>query len=74
MTKEEQETAAKAAAEAKANAEESAASAGRAEKAEKARLAEEAKTLVRMTKGGESLAVHPTCVQDHIAAGWKVAA
>lgn len=29
--------------------------------------------LVTMTKGGESLDVHHTCVADHARLGWKVA-
>lgn len=29
--------------------------------------------LVEMTKGGESLRVHPSCVQAHQRAGWSVA-
>jgi hypothetical protein len=28
--------------------------------------------LVAMTKGGETLDVHPTCVSAHKQAGWKV--
>jgi hypothetical protein len=42
-----------------------------AESAEKARLADEAKILVKMTKNGEELSVHPTCVKDHESLGWK---
>lgn len=29
--------------------------------------------LVTVTKGGQSLKVHATCVASHVAAGWKVA-
>ncbi|MBT2326117.1 hypothetical protein J7E62_27695 [Variovorax paradoxus] len=28
--------------------------------------------LVTMTKAGEEIAVHPTCVKSHQAAGWKL--
>jgi hypothetical protein len=28
--------------------------------------------LIRMTKDGEHIDVHPTCVASHKAAGWKL--
>lgn len=33
----------------------------------------DAPDLVRMTKDGETLAVHPSCVQDHFRLGWALA-
>jgi hypothetical protein len=29
-------------------------------------------SLVQMTKGNESLAVHPSCVKAHQSAGWSI--
>ncbi len=28
--------------------------------------------LIKVKKQGETLYVHPTCVNDHVALGWKV--
>lgn len=69
MSKEKDDAEARAKSEAEASEKQAA-----AERAEKARLAAEAKILVRMQKDGEFLTVHPTCVQGHLEAGWKVAA
>lgn len=33
----------------------------------------EGESLVKMTKDGETLAVHPSCVAAHRRAGWKLA-
>ena len=30
--------------------------------------------LVTMTKGGETIEVHPACVADHQRCGWSIAA
>lgn len=35
--------------------------------------ADELAGLVAMTKGGETIRVHPTCADDHKRAGWVVA-
>lgn len=41
----------------------------------KAKLAEETKKqdalLVEVRKDGKKLRVHPTCVDDHVKAGWS---
>lgn len=51
-------------------------------KAEAARIAAEMEAAdiaasldgtVAMTKGGETIQVHPTCVDDHKRAGWALA-
>ena len=35
--------------------------------------AEDMSHMVAVTKGGETLFVHPSCVKAHQSAGWKVA-
>lgn len=38
----------------------------------KAAAAPSADGLVKMSKGGETLDVHPSTVKDHVTAGWKL--
>ena len=41
-------------------------------RAERAAQEQEDDGLVAMVKDGEELRIHPTCVQAHKEAGWKV--
>lgn len=70
-------TEAEAKAKADADAAKAKADADTAKAVERARAAQEAveaRLLVSMTKEGETLRVHPTCVDAHKLAGWKLAA
>lgn len=45
-----------------------------AQKKTESKAAKDEVPLVTMTKGGETLEVHPACVADHQRCGWTVAA
>jgi hypothetical protein len=43
------------------------------QRATEAKSADEEKGLVKMSKAGATLSVHPTCVKAHLSVGWAVA-
>lgn len=42
----------------------------KAEREARAKEAEQEDGLIEMTKDGETLRVHPSCVESHKSAGW----